>query len=91
MSKLTNNDKKYLKVIAFVVFIINTLIILFLPTLVINTNRNIGTSLRGTNPELFVTSIGLALVSINMLCCGVIFSLKMDPNEKNEQDGINLS
>ena len=80
MSKLTHNDKIYLKKIAIWVFIANNLILFFLP-------RILATAWIVTTwgPDELAASIGSLLVSINVFCCCAIFSNKLS-TETQEED-----
>ncbi|MCL2560517.1 MAG: hypothetical protein FWE07_08525 [Turicibacter sp.] len=83
MTRLTNNDKKYWKRIAIIIFSVNVLIILLLPIIMPNISFH---DVRRVSTEDSVTSIGLALLSINVLCVGAIFSLKFDPDEEDSNN-----
>jgi len=42
--------------------------------------------MRELNPELFIITSSLALLSLNLVCCNIIFSLELYPEEKERVD-----
>jgi len=63
------------RVIAAVVFFINTVVMFLLPILIMNysPSQN-GMHNIFVHPEMYVSSIGLGLMSINIFCAGLIFA-----------------